>query len=297
MTVGGRRCRIVETTQGSIIEAITWSAQRHHRFRRMQAISLLLLVLVVWLVEAVEKESNTNIDDEPPPNFNMNDFAQQQNCPNYRCSSGMTPVPKTRLKFTSTGCSAMGGGMVLMGNQNEKEDEPYASCCDEWHACYQVCGIAKKICDDSFKSCAAIKCGSDEDCTKQVELSTMMMNLSGCHRFDQAQYQACECVLKNKATEKRQAAIRRFYNKFAPSAETKADELAKKVDKSTAKMAGLFRKLLSKYPDAIQKVEDPQQAMYRKMMEEAKNKDSKDDISEEEKSIGDDEDREEVQEL
>jgi hypothetical protein len=51
----------------------------------------------------------------------------------------------------------------------------------------------------------------------------------------------------------------------------KAKELAKKAD-STTKMAGLFKKLLAKYPDAIQKIEDPQQAMYQKMMDEAKEK-------------------------
>jgi hypothetical protein len=51
----------------------------------------------------------------------------------------------------------------------------------------------------------------------------------------------------------------------------KAEELAKKAD-STTKMAGLVKKLLTKYPDAIQKTEDPQQAMYQKMMNEAKEK-------------------------
>jgi hypothetical protein len=112
-------------------------------------------------------------------------------------------------------------------------------------------------------------CGADADCTKNIELSTMLMNLGGCKRFDQAQYQACDCVAKEKAPAQREAAIRRFYKKYAPGNEDKAAELVKKAD-TASKLAALFRKLIGKYPDAIQKIEDPQQAMYRKMMQDAK---------------------------
>jgi hypothetical protein len=253
-----------------------------------------LFWILLWSAVAVSEQE----EDVPP--FNMNSFGQGKACPNYRCSSGMTPVPKSRgLKFTSTGCSSMGSGMVMNMGAASSEEEPstevYASCCDEWHACYQICGVSKKACDDSFKTCSTAKCGADAECTKQIELNTMLMNLGGCQKFDQAQYQACDCVDKKKAPAQREAAIKRFYKKFAPGNEDKAAELVKKAD-TASKLAALLRKLIGKYPNAIQKIEDPQQAMYRKMMQDAKQGDEEK-VTEEILDDDGDEQDDDVQEL
>jgi hypothetical protein len=218
-------------------------------------------------------------DNNDPPPFNMEEMmGGGKACPPFRCSGGYTPTPKSRMKFESAGCSAMGSTMVM--TTGKEEEKAFAPCCDQWHACYQICGIPKQTCDDEFKLCSDELCGDDEECTKSAGISKMMTKLQGCQKYDQAQYKACECVLKDKATEKREAAIRYFYKKHAPESVGKAGELAKKASTSS-KMAGLFRKLLKKYPESIQKIEDPQQERMRKMMEGAQEKHPEKDEAEE----------------
>lgn len=196
-------------------------------------------------------------------NFDFNNM-MNQNCPNFRCSSGHTPAPKSRTKFESTGCSSMGGGAVMM-NMGETGEKPYESCCHQWHACYQICGVSKKTCDSTFDACAKETCGDDDEkCTKDVELSTMMMKLGGCKKFDESQYQACECTPSDQASQKREAAIRYFYKKYAPENVEKSKSLAAKAD-TPSKLAGLFVKLLLKYPDSIVKKDDPMKTMFDKI--------------------------------
>jgi secretory phospholipase A2 len=233
------------------------------------------LGLGIFLFAKVSADDN----NDPPPIFNVEDMmGGNKACPPFRCSGGYTPTPKSRLKFESTGCSSMGAGIVMSTGQ--EEEKAFAPCCDQWHACYQICGMAKKTCDDEFKTCSDELCGDDEDCTKSAGISAMMTRMQGCQKYDQAQYQACECVLKDKAAEKREAAIRYFYKKHAPESVGKAGELAKKASTSS-KMAGLLRKLLKKYPKSIQKIEDPQQERMRKIMEEKPEKHAEKDETEE----------------
>lgn len=156
----------------------------------------------------------------------------------------------------------------MMAGADATGDKPYESCCDQWHACYQICGVSKKTCDTTFETCAKEGCGADETCTKDVELNTMMMKLGGCQKFNEAQYKACECTQKDQAPAKRQAALRYFYKKYAPDSVDKAESLAAKAD-TPSKMAGLLIKLLLKYPAAIQKVEDPMKKMYDKIRTES----------------------------
>ena len=210
------------------------------------------------------------------PDFDFGDM--KKNCPKFKCSGDYTPVPKSRTKFESTGCSAMGGGAMVM-TAGQSDDKVYESCCHQWHACYQVCGVSKTMCDSNFQKCASDKCDEtedSEDCKKDLQMAKIMMDLGGCGAIDQKQYQSCECVAKDKAPEKREAAIRNFYKKHSPENVEKAKSLAQKADTST-KMAGLFIKLLGKYPDAIAIKEDPTKAMYEKMMKDAKEKTDEED--------------------
>lgn len=197
--------------------------------------------------------------------FNMDDM-MNKNCPNFKCSAGYTPVPKSRTKFESTGCSTMGVGMVSMNAGGDGDEAaPYESCCHQWHACYQICGMAKKTCDDTFETCAKKACGEDDEkCNKDISLNLMMMKLAGCKKFDESQYQVCECAPKDKADSKREAAIRNFYKKNSPENVDKAKDLVAKAE-TTSKMAGLFQKLLLKYPDAIVIKENPMKAMFDKI--------------------------------
>lgn len=190
-----------------------------------------------------------------------------KDCPNFRCSAGMTPVPKSRPKFDSMGCSSMGGSGSMILKPGENNAKPYESCCHQWNACYQICGISKKVCDTEFEECSKKSCGADSSCTKDLELNSMMMKLSGCKRYDDAQLRACECAPNKQAQTKREAAIRYFYKKQSPENADKASDLAAKAD-TPSKLGGLFRKLLLKYPDAIEIKEDPMQAMFDKIHRE-----------------------------
>ncbi len=169
----------------------------------------------------------------------------------------------------------------MMSPGAASDEKPYESCCHQWHACYQVCGSTKKTCDTTFETCAKEVCGGDEKCTKDVELNNMMLKLGGCKKFEQAQYQACECASSNQVAQKREAAIRYFYKKFSPENVEKAKELALKAD-TASKLAGLFRKLLLKYPDAIVKKDDPMKAMFDKMKLDVDEKKGTDDEQEDE---------------
>eukprot|EP00978_Attheya_sp_CCMP212_P004479 scaffold9776_cov51-Attheya_sp.AAC.2 len=111
-------------------------------------------------------------------------------CPKYRCSGGHVPVQKSRAKFVSMGCSSMGGGMMMMAGGGDGGGEKYDVCCDQWHACYQTCGVAKESCDEAFKSCSAGMCAGDEQCKKDADLKSMMLSFGGCQLFDKGQYSA-----------------------------------------------------------------------------------------------------------
>merc|ERR1719491_536639 len=158
--------------------------------------------------------------------------------------------------------------MMMMAGLGGGGQEPYARCCDLWHACYQTCGAAKKSCDDGFKACAAGRCGGDDGCQKDADLKAMMLNLGGCQLYDQGQYGACECVKKDKVKEKRAAALRYFYKKFAPESVDKVEGLTKKID-SNAKLAALFRKLHARYPKSVKVEVDDEMARMQEMMKGA----------------------------
>lgn len=159
--------------------------------------------------------------------------------------------------------------MMMMGAGTKSGGEKYAVCCDRWHACYQTCGASKKSCDESFKSCSEGMCAGDGECKKSSDMNSMLLNMGGCQMFDQAQHGACECVKKDKREEKRAAALRSFYKKFAPDSVDKVDALAKKVD-TTAKLAVLFRKLHTKYPESIKVVIDDEMARMQEMMKNSR---------------------------
>eukprot|EP00568_Trieres_chinensis_P013723 CAMPEP_0183294690 /NCGR_PEP_ID=MMETSP0160_2-20130417/2923_1 /TAXON_ID=2839 ORGANISM="Odontella Sinensis, Strain Grunow 1884" /NCGR_SAMPLE_ID=MMETSP0160_2 /ASSEMBLY_ACC=CAM_ASM_000250 /LENGTH=256 /DNA_ID=CAMNT_0025456049 /DNA_START=54 /DNA_END=824 /DNA_ORIENTATION=- len=213
--------------------------------------------------------------DEDSQGFDGIPDLGRKNCPKFKCSGGYTPVQKLRPKFESSGCNSMGSGMVYSGMSNS--ELPSAPCCDQWHACYQVCGSTKRLCDESFKKCADKACAevADEkirkDCEQQVSVSSMMLGFDDCRKFDSAQLAACQCVESSSVKRQRKDVIKGFYKKYVPGGldESKIASLAEKADQNS-KMAGLLLKLLTKYPKAIKQVKDPQQAKMEEMMKRAK---------------------------
>jgi len=116
-------------------------------------------------------------DGDTPPDFSgIPGMGGDKHCPNYSCTSGNVPVQKSRSKWSSKGCSNMSNsGMVSLGASSG--NEPYSSCCDQWHGCYQTCGAAKASCDQVFKTCSAAKCGGEKGCTSQAGISSMMLEI------------------------------------------------------------------------------------------------------------------------
>ena len=234
-------------------------------------------------------------EDKQPPN--LDDMMGGRSCPNFRCTGGLAVVPKSRsaVKFESYGCNAMSSAMMFqMGSDDTDDQAPHEICCDQWHACYQVCGVSKESCDATFSTCAEKVCGADEKCHQNAKISHMSIQFGGCQKYDRAQYTSCECVPKQKATDKREAVIRNFYKKHSPDSIDKAADLAKKAD-TALKMAGLLRKLIKKYPESIQRKEDPKRKEYDDMMRQVEENRKKDpdnggeDSTEEEEEENEDE--------
>lgn len=247
---------------------------------RLTAAALLVLLLSVAAAAVAETEETVDGDaasseegqggaDDAPDFANMPGFGGKP-CPAFRCrSSGTAPVQVSRPKFVSRGgCAKMGGGMMMMAGGAGKGDEKYESCCHAWHACYQTCGASKKSCDDGFKQCSTKVCAGDEECKRSADLNSMMLGMGGCDLYDQGQRSGCECVKEKKVEKKRAAAIRAFYKKYAPENAENADRLAKKAD-SNAKMARLFRKLVSNYPQSIRLAKDERQRQMEEMLKRA----------------------------
>jgi len=243
----------------------------------MTAIRFLFFFNAISVLYALEGDSKE-------PDFDMPGFGDNL-CPSFRCSTGHVAVPKSRAKYTSFGCEAMGGGMMVMAQPGGPE--AFSPCCDLWHACYQTCGSPKKLCDESFKTCSANACGADEECKKSANLKGMMLGFAGCEKYDQAQRSSCECTSKDTAEGKRLDALNYFYKSHAPDGQGKASTLVKKVD-TTAKMAALMRKLLAKYPKAIKIQKDPQQNMQQEMMDRMMRKERADKRKEDTKVTKDD---------
>jgi len=254
---------------------------------------LLRLIFLANAVSMLLAEEAGGGKDKKPDYSSMPGFGETP-CMLFSCSKGQVAVPKSRPSYTSMGCGAMGGGMMMTAGANGVEK--YSPCCDLFHACYQTCGSPKKLCDDAFKTCSAKICGSDKECVSSADLKGMMMNFGGCDKYDKAQSQNCDCALKDKVEEKRAAALEYFYRKHAPNGKADPLALAKKAD-TTAKMASLLRKLVVKYPKAIKIKKDPQQEMMDRMMKESREKPKKEEVQVEEEGESDFDDSDEKIEL
>ena len=76
------------------------------------------------------------------------------------------------------------------------------------------------------------------------------------------------CVETAKAAEKREQVLSDFYEKHNKAKKADVPKLAAKADNGK-KFVALLTQLLGKYPKAIKRVKDPQQAWFEEMMNKA----------------------------
>ena len=176
-------------------------------------------------------------------------------------SKGKIAVQKRPLKLESTGCSGLGGGMQMF-SADKTDDGPVGVCCDARHACIQMCGASRATCDAAFEKCANATGDSS------ASLHILSVKIGGCTAFDAAQAKACACVDTDKAALAREKVLSDFYGKHNKEKKADVPELAKKAD-NAKKFVALLTKLVGKYPKAIKRVKDPQQAWMEEMMKNA----------------------------
>uniref|UniRef100_A0A7S2RDK9 Phospholipase A2 n=1 Tax=Eucampia antarctica TaxID=49252 RepID=A0A7S2RDK9_9STRA len=123
-------------------------------------------------------------------------------CKPHVCSEGYQPVPKLPLNFTSSGCNSIGGISTF---RMEARHEPGLPCCHMRAACYQICGMSMKKCDDIFKKCNDSICDSIEDeavkekCVTATSMHNMLAGMMDCGPFEHQQHNNCGCMEKSKA--------------------------------------------------------------------------------------------------
>ena len=94
-------------------------------------------------------------------------------------------------------------------------------------------------------------------CDQDVSLKKMMIQYSGCTKYDQGQRAGCECVKEKDLGSSRKEVLKKFYKSYNPDGldEKKIDGLLAKVD-SAPKFSSLLQKLVGKYPKSIKRVKD-----------------------------------------
>eukprot|EP00549_Striatella_unipunctata_P005324 CAMPEP_0118719590 /NCGR_PEP_ID=MMETSP0800-20121206/29579_1 /TAXON_ID=210618 ORGANISM="Striatella unipunctata, Strain CCMP2910" /NCGR_SAMPLE_ID=MMETSP0800 /ASSEMBLY_ACC=CAM_ASM_000638 /LENGTH=268 /DNA_ID=CAMNT_0006627015 /DNA_START=1 /DNA_END=807 /DNA_ORIENTATION=+ len=215
-----------------------------------------LLQCLVLAVIFVTHSSAAEFDDFKNKKY----MCRPHSCPGNKQSVPKVPKDKTKPWFKSTGCNDMGGGGLSFMSMDDgpSGQEPHAVCCNEWHACYQICGTTKAMCDEIFGKCAENVCSNgppalEEQCKKTTSLSTLMVQMNtDCRPHEEAQMNACQCVSAKGASKKREEYLRTFYEQYSPeTAEEKVPGLVEKVSSSTPKLSSLMRKLVSKFPKSI----------------------------------------------
>mmetsp|Transcript_136 Transcript_136/g.187 ORF Transcript_136/g.187 Transcript_136/m.187 type:complete len:262 (-) Transcript_136:267-1052(-) len=227
------------------------------------SIQLLLFLLHEFLLQQCSAQL-------PPEN----EFGKSKQCPQFQCTNGYEPVPKWPMRLTSSGCSGIGSGMmgISMNNMGDMGERAFGHCCQELHACYQLCGTSRFYCDESFTKCAQTECKINSDeagCLKEISTLKLFISFVDCRKFDKNQRDSCECVEKKKVKQKRASVLRAFYMKYNPENVDKVEGLIEKAT-DTKKFAGLMMKLIAKYPKSVEPVEDEQKKKMDEMMKNMK---------------------------
>ena len=207
-------------------------------------------------------------------------------CPTYsKCKKDEEPVPKWPMKLTSTGCDKLGsgklGGGMSISSFGKFNDSLHSGCCDNWNACIQICGTFRAQCDAIFDKCMESTCdkitNEEEErkmCMSNAGTKKLLLQLSDCTSYSEAQEAGCECVKKTEVQEKRKGFLTKFYKKHNPTDVNKVDNLASKAT-DVKKFASLLLKLVVKYPKSVKRIKDPQEQMIEEMMRKQREPESK----------------------
>jgi hypothetical protein len=175
------------------------------------------------------------------------------------------------------------------------------ACCHHRNACVQTCGSLKAVCEQDFLLCGETACqtlsnddndndSTDEEknqlrtCTQHMQLQKIIHSMDSCAEYAKAQTKNCQCLPSKEAPKARMEFLTQFYSEYDnPSEQQQNDDgddnvnnnkkkklraLAGKAD-TARKMSTLIGKLVKKYPQAIQYVEDPQEEYMERMMKDA----------------------------
>ena len=192
-------------------------------------------------------------------------------CKPFSCSGGHGAVPKRPMALTSQGCHGMGGAMFSgagMGGSGPKpSDAVLTPCCDQFHACAQICGAPKTRCDKNLKKCIAEGCASLDDaakkeCEQTGNLHVMMVQLGGCKRYEEAQSAACDCVKEERVHKRRVQSLTDFFSAHSRDKLGNVAKLCKKHGEADGwKFSKLLGRMVAKYPASIKHVKSREQAM------------------------------------
>ncbi len=149
-------------------------------------------------------------------------------------------------------------------------------CMDIRAACYKMCYMPEKICDNMFKTCAKKACSDAKDpmskavCEKDMGLIDVTARMTDCLIYGTFQQEACACYSSaEEAEEARKSYINSFYAVYNPEKDTAP--ILDKIESSpmpAKKFGVLATKLLEKYPDAIVHKRDPRLVAVDKQISE-----------------------------
>ena len=207
--------------------------------------------------------------------FDGANFGGGAPCKPYSCSKGFGAVPKRPMALTSQGCHGMGGSMFSgMGGQGgaKPSEALLTPCCDQFHACTQICGAPKTRCDKAFKKCIADGCATlgdaaQKECDQTGNLHVMMVQLGGCKKYEEAQAAACDCVKEGRVHKRRVQSLSDFFKKHNGDKMGNVPKLCKKHGEADGwKFSKLMGRMVGKYPASIKKVQSREQAMMDELM-------------------------------
>ena len=223
----------------------------HHRipfWKTMSAVASLLVSLVMVSTTVVAFTT-----------FNGGD----KDC-DHKCPKDKAPFFREKLLsdpsatiFSSNGCGSSGVKIVV--------DDNLTPCCHVHDACYSICGVSRKFCDDEFSKCLnAVDCGkgqhpnNNNGCRGNANMLSSGVQMFGCSAFRAAQMDACECFDSKQRDAALQPLLQHLYAKagFVKSEE----EMAVVATRARKDVPKTIFQILQKYNSSVIVYEGENQA-------------------------------------
>jgi secretory phospholipase A2 len=222
----------------------------------MYSRKFLLLLLCIFFINASHTQTIPEEDEilRAEKEFAQRKFDHHKKHGGVVCHKGTTSV-QSMLGLESNGCT--GADFLQMDG---KEDFTY--CCDIHDACYQLCGMARKKCDEDFKKCMNNMCtttfSGNEKCKGVANMYYFATSALGQTFFEDSQSKHCECVDMRASiiSERYSTIMESLYTAFAPDNWEKVkndiENKYKNEYKSSAKKWGnMLYSIYRKYDQAL----------------------------------------------